>query len=70
MVVTLVTLAAAVSWLGLTAPAAYRILADTPAIGGMKDKIMGKMEGMMGKKSGDNSGSGGYGGNSGGDSSY
>ena len=34
--------------------------------GGLKDKVMGKVEGMMGKEgSGGNSGSGGYGGDSG-----
>ena len=34
--------------------------------GGLKDKVMGKVEGMMGNKgSGGNSGSGGYGGDSG-----
>ncbi len=34
--------------------------------GGMKEKVMGKVEGMMGDKGqGGNSGSGGYGGDSG-----
>ena len=35
--------------------------------GGLKDKVMGKVEGMMGKEGnqGGNSGSGGYGGDSG-----